>query len=423
MRTSLLLLLTTPLMLASASVSALQFSERDAPASGWAAHPSITADGKDGFVLNWQQKSAEGASLHFAHLDRDGKARSSGQIAASTAEQTWFVNWADFPSLVVLDNGDWVTYWLQKRSKATYAYDIHLVRSSDQGAHWSESLLPHQDGTASEHGFVSLVPAGKDRVLAIWLDGRNTVAAGGDAGAHEHGGSGAMTLRSAVIDRAGRLSEAQEIDSRTCDCCSTDAARLGDSTLLVYRDRGADEIRDINFQVRSKGRWNAEPGKVHDDQWKIAGCPVNGPALASNAGRALVAWTTMQGESLSVRTAVGDTQGFAAMQELEAGDRTLGRVDASAWGKQDFLVSWVGSNAGAGGNAIHLAVIDAGNKIAQRSVLHPLAAGSNPGMPRIARSGDRAIATWAEVSKDSARLRMVLIEADAATDDRQASKP
>ncbi len=403
------------LVVLSAPLSAFQLSERTVPTSGRVAQPSISSDGKSGFVLTWQQKSAEGASLHYAHLDQDGRSQSSGQIAASNPGQPWFVNWADFPGLVVLDNGDWVTYWLQKRSTATYAYDIHLSRSTDQGARWSTSLLPHRDGTASEHGFVSLVPAGDDRVLAIWLDGRHTATATADSASteHAHGGAGAMSLRSALIDRAGQISDEHEIDARTCDCCSTDAARLGAATLLLYRDRSADEIRDISFRVYEGSSWSATAGSVHRDQWKIAGCPVNGPALAVNGGRALAVWTTMHGESLSVRAAIGNTKGFGKMSELESGAKTLGRVDAASWGEQGFLISWVGSDAGEGsGSVIHLANLDAKLAISQRSALTRLATGSNPGMPRLARSGDRAIAVWTEAGKDSSTIRMVLIERD-----------
>ncbi len=398
---------------------ALKVTPLPLPITENVAQPSVASDANGGFVVTWQQRQESGASLHFAQLDAAGTMQRQGRIASSQPEQTWFVNWADFPSLVVLDNGDWVTFWLQKRSQGTYAYDIHLTRSMDRGRNWSDSTLPHRDATASEHGFVSLVAAGADRVLAIWLDGRNTGAAtSGDS--HDHAqGAGAMTLRSAIIDRAGTISNEAEIDARTCDCCSTDAARMGNATMLIYRDRSMDEIRDMNFSLRDrKGKWSA-PNLVHADNWKIGGCPVNGPALAVNADHALAIWTTMQGDVLSVRSAIGSRDGFGRMIELERGARTLGRVDAAPWGKNSYLVSWVSGDAvtaaavadapSAEITSIRLNVLDKRLQTAERAIITTLAKGANPGMPRIATSANTGIAVWTESKAGATMIRGVLI--------------
>jgi hypothetical protein len=401
------------LLMFAASASALNITPLDLPLQGVTAQPSITSNRSTGFILTWQQKHDNHASLHFAELDNTGKLQRQGPIAESTPEHPWFLNWADFPSLVVLDNGDWITYWLQKRSSGTYAYDIHLTRSTNRGKTWSESILPHRDATATEHGFVSLVPQGRDRVLAIWLDGRNTGTSGS---AHDHAeGAGAMTLRSAVINRAGALSDESEIDARTCDCCNTDAARVGKNTLLIYRDRSNDEIRDMAFSVRSRGgKWSA-PSSVHNDHWKISGCPVNGPALAVNGQQALAVWTTMQGDDLAVRFALGGVDGFGPMLELERSALTQGHVDATAWGDKAYLVSWVGQHLQPSGHAIRLAVIDREQVIRQHDLLSALANGSNPGMPRVAAAGQAAIAVWTESAEGHTTIKAALIREQAKT--------
>ena len=396
----------------AATANALQIAPLPLPIDGHDAQPSIVADRK-GYILTWQRKNQAGNSLHYAELDQHGRLRRDGLVATSTPASPWFINWADFPALSVLDNGDWVAWWLQKRSADIYAYDIHLTRSTDRGRHWQTSLLPHRDGTASEHGFVSLLPAGKDRVLAIWLDGRNTAASAGDG--HAHGDHhGAMTLRSAVIDRRGRLNEESEIDARTCDCCNTDAARIGNESLIVYRDRSEDEIRDIAFSRRQRsGDWTS-PAIVHNDQWKISGCPVNGPALAAHNGRALAAWTTMHDDTLSVRAAIGDRDGFAAaMIELEHGEKTLGHVDVTTWQDDQFLLTWVGADQHAQTNAILLALVDANGQLLSRHTITTLPAGSNPGMPRIARSDNSAIVVWTSIAENAKPiLRAALIQPD-----------
>src|SRR5690606_14235883 len=51
----------------------------------------------------------------------------------------WFVNWADFPSLVVNDH--WMAaHWLQNRGAGVYDYDVHITQSTD-GQNWSSSFI------------------------------------------------------------------------------------------------------------------------------------------------------------------------------------------------------------------------------------------------------------------------------------------
>jgi hypothetical protein len=94
------------------------------------AQPSISTGQRGEFVVTWQQRTGDTAALHFAVLAADGHERRRGRIAAG---QQWFVNWADFPPLVVLDNGDWVTHWLEKSATDPYAYDARIVRTTDGG--------------------------------------------------------------------------------------------------------------------------------------------------------------------------------------------------------------------------------------------------------------------------------------------------
>jgi hypothetical protein len=63
--------------------------------------------------------------------------------------------------------------------------------------------------------------------------------------------------------------------------------------VVAYRDRSPDEVRDI-YVVRSEGdRWS-QPAPVHEDGWKINGCPVNGPAISAQGRDVAVAWFTVQ---------------------------------------------------------------------------------------------------------------------------------
>ena len=400
---------------ASLPLQAIELQPIEVPAAAGASTPSVAVDPGRGFVLTWQERTGEHARLRFAPVARDGTVGAAGTIADSAASGAggaparWFVNWADFPSLVVLDNGDWVAHWLQKTGDATYAYEVRLVRSRDRGASWSAPVVPHDDGTPTEHGFVSLLPAGGDRVRVAWLDGRET-GGGHGAGHDAHGahGGGAMTLRAALVDGSGRVSEDVVLDGRTCDCCQTDAVRHRGRSLLVYRDRGEDELRDIHWLAHDDRGWGAD-ALVHADGWRIAACPVNGPALAAGPAGVLAAWPTMQGESMRVRIARLNGDAFGEPATLESGAGVLGRVDAAPWGSAGFLVAWLGAGAEAGSFALQLAEVDRRLRVRARHEVMALPPGRGTGVPRMAAEDGRGVLAWVEPDAGGTRVRAVLL--------------
>jgi hypothetical protein len=242
----------------------------------------------------------------------------------------------------------------------------------------------------------------------VWLDGRRG-AKPADAAGHVdkgHGGAGGhdehespMTLRSAVLDRAGMLSEQSEIDASTCSCCQTDAARFAGRTVVAYRDRSPEEVRDISVLSRSAtGEWSA-PRNLHPDGWRIEGCPVNGPAIAVNRKQMLIAWTTAATGEMEAKYTIREWDRPGDALPLAAGSRMRGRLDAAPW-RDGFLVSWLGSSSDAASatkfSGLMLAEVDARGKIiAQRNVANlPLIRVS--GNPRIATYRDHALLVWAQ---------------------------
>lgn len=362
-----------------------------------AAQPDVALDPGRGFIVTWQESLGDEASLHFATLDLSGRETSRGLVARGTG---WFVNWADFPSLVVLDNGDWVAYWLQRNDPAApEGYDIRIVRSRDRGRTWSPPVSPHRDGTATQHGFVTLLPDGADRVLAIWLDGRLAATAAAAAttmaghGSHDEE-SAPMTLRTAVLDRAGVHRAEASLDERTCSCCQTDAVRRNGRVFVVYRDRSADEIRDIAFVLRGRDRHWTTPRTLHADNWRIEGCPVNGPAVATNGARLLAIWPTLAGEAIELRYTTGDWNDPGAARTLQTPSPPSGRVDAAPWG-DGFIVTWVSRARDRPG--VEYARIDPNGSVAGGELIaQPAVRGRATGFPRVASDGSTALFVWTE---------------------------
>ena len=195
--------------------SSVAIEELPVPAASGSAEPNLAA-GLDGTVLlSWLEPASDEHALRFAAL------ADSGWSEPLTVAQSdnWFINWADFPSVVPLANGLWAAHWLQKTPGSVYSYDVRVAVSQDRGLSWSESRTPHTDGTHTEHGFASLFPVA-DGLGAVWLDGRKTAGADhSDPAAHDTGSpDSGMTLRSAVMGGDLQLLADQEIDPLVCDC-------------------------------------------------------------------------------------------------------------------------------------------------------------------------------------------------------------
>src|SRR5215204_4473403 len=156
---------------AASGVAALAVREVESPAGPESREPELSVASGGRVILSWVEKTGEKRyALRFA--SRDAAAGWSEARTAAEGEN-WFVNWADFPSVVALKDGSLAAHWLVKSGASTYAYDVNISRSRDRGKTWDQPIVPHQDKTQTEHGFVSLIPLADGRVGAVWLDGRN----------------------------------------------------------------------------------------------------------------------------------------------------------------------------------------------------------------------------------------------------------
>jgi hypothetical protein len=297
------------------------------PTTASAAQVNLTQTSKSELILSWIERQPKGHRLQMAIYVN--AAWSTPQTIAEG--DNWFVNWADFPSVTALPNGTLWAHYLVKRSAGTYAYDVMLKQSKDMGKTWSKPILVHNDGTASEHGFVSLWPWSSSQLAVVWLDGRHTVG----SSSHDHSGSAskddsgkAMTLRAAVFDSNGKKSSEWQLDQRTCDCCQTDAAITSKGPIVIYRDRDSKEIRDI-YTSRYDGKaWTAGKAVAHDN-WLMPACPVNGPAIAANKNSVWAAWYTAANDKPSIRLAHSTNNGenFQQVRTIASGAHIQGRVD------------------------------------------------------------------------------------------------
>ena len=280
------------------------------------AEPNLMVTGGGAVVLSWHEPLDSGFALRFSVREDDGWSDPRTIVAGLP----FFVNWADFPSMVELPDGNWAAHWLEKIAASTYAYHIKMVVSTDRGLTWGEPFSPHSDESLSEHGFVSMA-AFEQNVGVLWLDGRQTLG-------HESE-RGPMSLRFTTLDTHGVPGRDVLVDDRVCDCCNTAMASVTDGIVVAYRDRSEEEIRDIAVRRISDGEWS-EPLHVGNDNWHYPGCPVNGPALSSRGDDVAIAWYSAPGQRPLVQVAFSSDGGrsFGEPARVDEGS-TLGRVDVA----------------------------------------------------------------------------------------------
>jgi len=244
-------------------------------------------------------------------------------------------NWADVPSVLRLDDNTLAAQWLEGSDPAAEAYDVKLAWSKDDGRTWSTPVNPHHDGTPTPHGFASLFASPGGGFAVAWLDGRDMKSESGDEF------EGDMALRVRTYGADGAEGPEVVVNKRTCECCQTSAAVTADGPIVAFRNRSAEEVRDIHVSRFAGGRWS-DPAVVHQDGWKIDGCPINGPAISARDRSVVVAWfTVIEGQGRSFVAFSRDAgQTFGAPIRVDDAAST-GKVDVQLLPSGDAAVSWV----------------------------------------------------------------------------------
>ena len=394
----------------------------DSPAGPGSSAPSLYATDDGRVLMSWleplRNDGLETATtrrgrfaLRFATLQSE--AWSEPQTIAES--EKFFVNWADFPVLIE-SNGMLVAHWLQMNGGPGTSYDIHITHSKDGGATWSDSVIPHSDGTKTEHGFVSMVPELDGGFTAIWLDGR-------DFSEHEENVSPEMSLRASRFSGEGTQGREALLDPRICDCCQTSAEYIGTTLVVAYRDRSEEEVRDIWSVRRTPDGWQA-PIRVAHDNWQIPGCPVNGPAVAGGPSTGAIAWFSLREGNPEVKVRFTSDGGKTYSQtilldqvnelDIDAGYERmvqedhekwipgipLGRVDVEWVDDERVAVIWLVARGSIAEIVMQTVALD--ETRGRRYVLATTDAARASGFPRLVRSGARLIMAWTEPGSPSA---------------------
>jgi hypothetical protein len=356
-----------------------------APSAAASLEPQLTSSAR-GVLASWVEQSGETATLKFAERTGDGWS----PVRTVASGNDWFLSWADVPAVLRLDDGTLVANWLQTTDARFEAYNLRLTYSRDDGKTWAPSFMPHNDGTITQHGFASLLQMPDSGLGVIWLDGRD-IQLSKDLPTFE---GGEMAVRFAAFDTNWKQVADSEVKKRVCECCPTTAVVTPDGVVTAFRDRSANEIRDIHVSRLENGKWTPAVA-VHNDNWEIFGCPVNG-AMLSNSGRNLAAaWFTAKNDEGHAYAAFSSDAGRTWGTPIRLDDQsTQGRVDVEMLDDGSAVATWI--EFADQRSQIKLRRVDPSGARSPAVAVAGLADARASGYPRIARHEDELLLAWTE---------------------------
>lgn len=375
------------------AIDQIQFIQSvSSPSKPNSAEPFLFTDSDSTVYLSWIEKSEEKSILKISSLNNNQWV----EPITIASGNSWFVNWADYP-MIATNGQHLVAYFLDKSGESTYAYDIKLTTSADKGKTWSDPNILHDDNKLAEHGFVTLLPYG-DNFFVTWLDGRNTVMEGMEGMDHHEGHHGSMSLRAAIIDNKGTKIKEWELDNKTCDCCQTTAAITMNGPVVIYRDRTDDEIRDMSIVRLIDDQWTA-PKAIHNDNWKIAGCPVNGPRVDVNGNNLVTAWFSAATDTSHVNVIFSTDGGatFGNPIRIDEGG-AIGRVDIVMVDNKSAMVSWME------GTIIKVAKVHTDGTIEPSITVANSSKSRSSGFPQMTKSGNQLIFAWTDDNEKNIKV-------------------
>lgn len=157
--------------------------------------------------------------------------------------------------------------------------DLLAWRSVDGGRHWSAPIRINDVEAAAREGLHAM--AGEGGMVAVaWLDLREkgttlVVAASTDGGAHW--GPDVVAYRSP----SGTI----------CQCCHPSLATDGSGRLVAMFRNSLEGARDM-YVIESvdKGRTWTGARKIGQGTWPLTACPMDGGAVADEAGAVVSVW-------------------------------------------------------------------------------------------------------------------------------------
>lgn len=275
------------------------------------AFPSMAAD-RSLLVLAWGATSPEGLADVYLAVSRDAGRSFGDPVRVNDRPGTARVG-GELPprvALVASDDEPVIVVTWGAKSGTT---DIRVSTSTDGGRSFGASLALNTSGVSGDRGWHATTVDRSGTVHAMWLDHR-ALAARPRTDHARHGDGTDMArfsnlyysairppLAPAAAVAQGSGSAERALTESVCYCCKTALATGPDGAIYAaWRHVYPGNIRDIAFTVsRDAGKTFSSPTRVSLDNWQLAGCPDDGPAMAVGSdGTVHLVWPTVVREDI-----------------------------------------------------------------------------------------------------------------------------
>jgi hypothetical protein len=146
---------------------------------------------------------------------------------------------------------------------------------------------------------------------------------------------------------------------------------------------------------------------VHEDNWQIAGCPVNGPSVSAKNEQVAVAWFTAKDDTPKVQLALSSDSGTSfTAPVLVASPETNGRVGTALLDSGKIIVSWIDTSSIEA--KIMLSVFSSEAELLQQVEVANTSASRRSGFPIIESVGESVYVSWTDLS-DSPQVRVARV--------------
>ena len=186
------------------------------------------------------------------------------------------------PSVAMTRGG---IYALWQQSGQNRSEMIMSARSLSWGESFEKPVQVSDKDAPGYRGFPSIGVAPNGDVYAIWLDER-------DSSKPDEETSSVYLARS--TDQGATFGRNVRVAKGACPCCRPSLAFGAHGEVFVaWRRVFRGEVRDMVVSTsRDGGQTFADPVRVHDDGWKLNGCPDCGASLAESNSVLCIAWMT-----------------------------------------------------------------------------------------------------------------------------------
>ncbi|HET7662174.1 MAG TPA: exo-alpha-sialidase [Rhodanobacteraceae bacterium] len=218
--------------------------------------------------------SVKGEHVVLRHSDDAGQTLSAPVIVNAKPESI-SASGENRPKIALGPQGDIYVSWTEPLAKP-YTGRIRFARSTDGGKHFSAPITVHHDRAVITHRFGTMAVDTKGRILIAWIDKRDLAAARAKGKSYR----GAAVYYAWSDNRGASFTLEQKLADHSCECCRIAMARAADGGIgIFWRSVYPGDIRDHTYAEWKNGRISEAPARATDTQWKIAGCPHQGPGL------------------------------------------------------------------------------------------------------------------------------------------------